>query len=118
MSTDDLTALASRLRHAALAYYDTDTLVMTDAEYDAGIETLRIAVADDPSLEGQFNDLLDAVAAGQSAGGDVEHPTLMGSLEKAPALETVYQRNRLWAGKTWCPGWDSNPYPTRPPPGP
>jgi len=89
MSTDDLTALASRLRQAALAYYDTDTLVMTDAEYDAGIETLRIAVADDPSLEGQFNDLLDAVAAGQSAGGDVEHPTLMGSLEKAPALETV-----------------------------
>lgn len=89
MSTDDLTALASRLRQAALAYYDTDTLVMTDAEYDAGIETLRIAVAEDPSLEGQFVDLLDAVAAGQSAGGDVEHPVLMGSLEKAPALETV-----------------------------
>ncbi|MBO9556625.1 NAD-dependent DNA ligase LigA [Cellulomonas sp.] len=85
----ELTALAERLRAAAAAYYDTDALVMSDAEYDSGIEQLRIAVAQDPALAPQFADLLDAVAAGQSAGGDVEHPTMMGSLDKAPTLDAL-----------------------------
>ncbi|MFJ4109230.1 NAD-dependent DNA ligase LigA [Oerskovia enterophila] len=89
MSDTDLTALAEGLRAAAGAYYDTDELRMSDAEYDSGIEQLRIAVAADPSLAGQFADLLDAVAAGQSAGGDVEHPTMMGSLDKAPTLDAL-----------------------------
>ncbi len=85
----ELTALAERLRAAAAAYYDTDALVMSDAEYDSGIEQLRIAVSQDPALAPQFADLLEAVAAGQSAGGDVEHPTMMGSLDKAPTLDAL-----------------------------
>lgn len=37
----DVTALADQLRAAAAAYYDTDELLISDAECDAGIETLR-----------------------------------------------------------------------------
>ena len=87
--TTTIHQLADRLREAAQAYYDTDTLLMSDEEYDDGIEQLRIGVAEDPSLEGEFNDLLDQVAAGQSEGGDVEHPTLMGSMLKVPTTDAV-----------------------------
>lgn len=82
METPD--TLADRLRKAAAAYYDTDTELMTDAEYDAGIETLRREAA-----PGEYADLLDRVAAGQSAGGDVTHPSLMGSMDKAKDLNAV-----------------------------
>ncbi len=85
----DVTALAQRLRAAAAAYYDTDALVMSDAEYDSGIEQLRIAAAQEPSLADGLSDLLGAVAGGQSAGGDVEHPELMGSLGKAATLDAL-----------------------------
>ncbi|GIG20049.1 DNA ligase 2 [Cellulomonas chitinilytica] len=89
MTEQDVADLADRLRAAAAAYYDTDTLAMSDAEYDAGIEQLRIAVAVDPYFAPAVADLLGAVAAGQSAGGDVEHPTMMGSLDKAPTLDAL-----------------------------
>jgi len=82
----DLHDLAATLRLAAAAYYDGQHETMTDREYDDGIEQLRIAVAADPSLAGQFDDLLSKVAAGQSKGGDVEHPSRMGSLEKADGI--------------------------------
>lgn len=88
MSTD-LTALARSLRAAASAYYDGERELMPDAEYDAGIEVLRQAAAGDPALAAQVADLLTAVAAGQSKGGDVTHPTLMGSMEKAKTLQEV-----------------------------
>ncbi|WP_231907831.1 hypothetical protein [Oerskovia enterophila] len=100
MSDTDLTALAESLRAAAGAYYDTDELRMSDAEYDSGIEQLRIAVAADPSLAGRFADLLDAVAAGQSAGGDVEHPTMMGSLDKAPNARVIGTRSTPWCSRS------------------
>lgn len=87
--TSSLSDLAETLRAAARAYYDTDVLEMSDAEYDDGIERLRIAVAEDPSLAGEFADLLDAVAGGQSAGGDVVHSSLMGSMDKAVGLGDV-----------------------------
>lgn len=82
METPD--TLAERLREAAAAYYDTDTELMTDAEYDAGIEKLKQSAA-----PGEYADLLDQVAAGQSAGGDVTHPSLMGSMSKAKDLDAV-----------------------------
>lgn len=85
-SLDDL---ATALRGAAAAYYDTDAQTMSDAEYDDGIERLRIATAEDPALAERFDDLLGAVAAGQSAGGDVTHTSLMGSMEKVVGLEAV-----------------------------
>lgn len=84
-----LTSLADRLRAGAKAYYDTDTPLMTDSEYDDGVEQLRIAVATDPALAPRFADLLESVAAGQSAGGDVTHSTLMGSMEKVVGIDSV-----------------------------
>jgi DNA ligase (NAD+) len=62
---------------------------MTDAAYDDGIEALRIAVAQDPTLAAEVADLLGQVAVGQSAGGDVEHTSLMGSMDKANSFDTV-----------------------------
>lgn len=85
----DLVALARTLRAAASAYYDGTEQTMTDAEYDVAVDLLRDAAAADPALEASVADLLTAVAAGQSKGGDVVHPTLMGSMEKAKTLEEV-----------------------------
>lgn len=89
MDMTSLTALAESLRAAAKAYYDGTTELMTDAQYDDGIEQLRIAVIEDPALAPAFADLLEQVAAGQSAGGDVAHSTLMGSMDKATSLDAV-----------------------------
>lgn len=84
-----ITRLATRLRHAAKAYYDSAELLMTDSEYDDGIERLRIAASEDPSLESEFADLFEAVTGGQSVGGEVTHPSMMGSMNKARSLETI-----------------------------
>lgn len=89
MDMTSLNALADSLRAAAKSYYDGTDELMTDAQYDSGIEDLRIAVAEDPTLAPQFADLLEQVAAGQSTGGDVAHSTLMGSMEKATSLDAV-----------------------------
>lgn len=76
-------AVADMLRAAAKAYYDSDTELMSDAEYDAWMDAIRANLADNPSNVDYFGGLLNKVAAGQSKGGDVTHPTRMGSLEKA-----------------------------------
>jgi DNA ligase (NAD+) len=89
MNREALTATAADLRAAAKAYYDTDVELMTDAAYDDGVEALRIAVAQNPSWATDVADLLTQVAAGQSGGGDVEHSSLMGSMDKANTLEAV-----------------------------
>lgn len=89
MDMTSLTALAESLRAAAKSYYVGTTELMTDAQYDDGIEQLRIAVAEDPALAPQFADLLEQVAAGQSAGGDITHSELMGSMDKATSLDAV-----------------------------
>ena len=89
LATNDADTLADRLRAAAAAYYDGDTETMSDADYDQGIARLETLIAEHPHLAGQYSDLFTAVAAGQSAGGDVEHPTMMGSLDKATDLDAV-----------------------------
>lgn len=88
MQTDHHT-LAEDLRKAAHAYYNNQEPHLTDAEYDAGIEQLRIAVQEDPALREDFKDLLEEVAAGQVVGGDVEHERRMGSLDKVFGLDAV-----------------------------
>lgn len=85
----EVSDLARRLRAAAAAYYDGTEQLMSDVEYDASIEVLREAASTDPELESAVADLLTAVAAGQSIGGDVAHPALMGSLDKARDLDEV-----------------------------
>ena len=43
--------LVARLREAAKAYYETDTPIMSDAEYDELIEELRLAAPNHPFLK-------------------------------------------------------------------
>ena len=72
--------LVQRARQAASSYYDTDQLLMTDAEYDALVERIGQAVQQHPEWDAEG--LLDQVSGGASAGGDVPHPTPMLSLAK------------------------------------
>ena len=72
---------------AARAYYDTDVQLMSDAEYDQLIEAIQLATATHPDWKA--SGLLDAVAAGASAGGDVPHPSPMLSLSKAKERKDV-----------------------------
>lgn len=71
--------LASRLREAADAYYNTDTLVMDDAEYDrlartvVAIEKLHPEWVEGPAAE--------SVAAGVGASGTVRHDPPLLSLD-------------------------------------
>lgn len=89
MNDSEIDALADKLRQAAKAYYDSDELLMPDAEYDSGIEQLRMTVEEHPECGDAFDDLLLQVAAGQSAGGDVTHPSIMGSMTKVVGLDAV-----------------------------
>ncbi|WP_199224361.1 NAD-dependent DNA ligase LigA [Serinibacter arcticus] len=98
MTSIDLSALARQLRAAASAYYDGTEQTMSDAEYDAAIDVLREAAASDPVMEASVADLLTSVAAGQSKGGDVVHPSLMGSMEKAKTLEEIAELVAAVAG--------------------
>lgn len=74
------------LTAAAGSYYDSDLLRMTDAEYDAGIAQIEAALVAHPIWASADADaLLGSIAAGQSAGGDVTHPTRMLSMAKVTA---------------------------------
>jgi DNA ligase (NAD+) len=89
MTRSTFAQTAAALRAAAKAYYDTDVETMTDAAYDQGIKTLRIAIAENPAWATDVTDLLTLVAAGQSSSGDVEHTSLRGSIDEANTLGTV-----------------------------
>ena len=79
----DFDTLVGDLVVAAAAYYDSAVLTMTDAEYDAGIDTLQTTLTAHPEWSSdEVTGLLDYVAGGQSAGGDVTHPERMLSLAK------------------------------------
>ncbi len=79
-SLDDFNVAVTTATEAAAAYYDTDTLKLTDAEYDALISRIEASVAANPNWDAE--ELLNAVAAGTSAGGDVVHTIAMLSLAK------------------------------------
>lgn len=67
-------------RQAATAYYDTDVLLMSDAEYDALVDTISAAKSSHPEWDDQG--VLTEVAAGASAGGSLTHPQRLLSLNK------------------------------------
>lgn len=69
-----------RAATAASAYYDTDTVTMVDADYDTLVD--RIAATRDLHPDWDDHGVVTEVAAGQSSGGDVTHPTPMLSLAK------------------------------------
>ena len=64
---------------AAVAYYDSSRLEMDDDTYDRLLAAIATAVANNP----QWSDggVLSSVAAGMSAGGDVQHAAPMLSLD-------------------------------------
>jgi DNA ligase (NAD+) len=88
-------ALIERATAAAVAYYDGDgtTVTMTDTEYDALMERIETLTAQHP--EWDTAGLTTTVAGGQSAGGDIQHPTPMLSLDKTKTITnlTVWVNN-------------------------
>lgn len=86
-SAEDYTAAVTQAQDAALAYYAGESILMTDAEYDAlllDIERFESAHPDDIIDHGLFT----AVAAG-SVSGDVPHPTPMLSLDKVTDFDEL-----------------------------
>lgn len=72
---------------AAKAYYDTDAVTMSDADYDALAD--RIAATLDIHPDWDDKGVATQVAGGQSAGGDVSHPTPMLSLSKTKTIDDI-----------------------------
>lgn len=93
ITASNYTESVQKARDAAAAYYDGTTELMTDAAWDQ-------LVAELASYE-QANGIIashglhTAVAAGASAGGDIEHRTPMLSLDKVKdeALETFISQH-------------------------
>ncbi len=67
-------------KQAASAYYDTETLLMSDSEYDSLVD--RITKAKQVHLDWDDAGVLTQVAAGASAGGSLRHPQSLLSLDK------------------------------------
>ena len=70
----NVTALVTRLQAAANAYHNGQPLLMTDAEFDAGVDALRAAAPDHPFLA--------QVGAPVAAGDEVDLPIPLPSLNK------------------------------------
>jgi DNA ligase (NAD+) len=68
----ELTALVSRLQAANEAYHNSDTLLMSDAEYDAGLRRLAELSPKHPLL----------LKVGATAAGGTQLPSKMASLNK------------------------------------
>ncbi len=80
LDRDSFDLAVARAKAAAAAYYDTGDLLMTDAEYDSLADSISRARELHPDWGGE--ELETKVAAGQSRGGDVKHPSPMMSLSK------------------------------------
>ncbi len=85
----EFAALINMVREAAAAYYDTSALLMTDAEYDRLIDTVEAVRAKRPEWDDEG--VTGKVAAGQSRGGDVVHPSPLLSLAKVRTEDEVEQ---------------------------
>lgn len=79
-SRSEFDEAVARAAEAARVYYDADALVMPDAVYDALVDRIAVTRALHPDWDDAG--VTTEVAAGQSAGGDVPHPTPMLSLDK------------------------------------
>lgn len=85
---EEYLAAVEKARLAAKIYYDTgENPGMSDLEYDTLVEDIEQASAAFGWTEGA--ELLHAVAAGQSTGGDVKHSVPMLSLNKVKTLADV-----------------------------
>lgn len=73
---------------AADAYYNSDAEIITDAEYDSILESIKEYEAANPEHVIE-HELFTVVAAGTSKGGDVEHAFAMLSMEKTKKIEEL-----------------------------
>lgn len=87
-SRTEFDAAVVQASRAAQAYYDTDTLVMPDAAYDTLVDRIAATQAAHPDWDD--GGVVTEVAGGQSAGGDVPHPTPMLSLDKVTDTEPAH----------------------------
>lgn len=84
----EFTETVQKLADAAQAYYDGDgTLLMSDDEYDTLVELVTEAKTVHPDWDDQG--ILTEVAAGQSVGGTVTHPTPMLSMSKSKEITDI-----------------------------
>jgi len=82
-----VSALAAKLEAASFAYHNGLAEIMTDAEYDAGIDSLRKAAPDHPFLQ--------KVGAPLATGDEVALPIPLPSLNKIKDQEAIDK----WLGK-------------------
>lgn len=87
MTKKSYTEAVRRLEEAASAYYDTETLLMDDGEYDELMKAVQQAEALNPSWGKSA--VSTKVAGGQSRGGDVKHNAAMLSLDNAYSDEEL-----------------------------
>ena len=80
-------AAVKKVQAAAAAYYDTDTQLLTDVDYDALVEAIEAAHT--VHADWDHAGILSAVSAGASSGGDVVHAMPMLSLAKSKTLADV-----------------------------
>lgn len=91
ISKQDLIAAVALTTDAAAAYYNGADPIMTDADYDALIESITESVETNSEwaqIDG-VDALLNAVAAGAATTGDVEHVVPMLSLAKKRELSDL-----------------------------
>lgn len=83
----DFDDAVNQAAEAAKAYYDTEAVVMVDADYDNLVD--RIAATTEAHPDWDDHGIATQVAAGQSSGGDVIHLTPMLSLSKTKTLSDI-----------------------------
>ncbi|MHB1732054.1 MAG: NAD-dependent DNA ligase LigA [Ferrimicrobium acidiphilum] len=79
----------TRAQEAAKAYYTSDSMSMTDAEYDALLDAIEEAHDAHPDWDDKG--LTSKVAGGAVVAGGVKHPTPMLSMAKATSIEDILQ---------------------------
>jgi DNA ligase (NAD+) len=85
VSVEVFNAAVAEVKAASVAYYDSDVLLMSDAEFDVLLARVELSVGLNPDWDDAG--VLSLVAAGSSAGGDVKHVTPMLSLAKTSVLD-------------------------------
>jgi len=92
MNSTHIAALAARLTAAAHAYHNGLTLLMTDDEFDAGVDQLRAAAPTHPFLM--------QVGAAVSTGDEVDLPIPLPSLNKIKPADGSLEK---WLGRFAAP---------------